>query len=174
MGVPQGDQSDCSIQTSYDLIMGYRGSRLTRRKYCQRKFFVKFPIKYHFLSSLSHLHEAIQTIDLGSWCLLPLANEKVQVCKFSNKGCLPEIAISVVITPDSNWTVQVPTLTEVALCPFILDKLPTTIETPESVHNIIQTLDNCRQCAGNEADKYAKVTSAHNGIFKNAQGWLPV
>lgn len=152
--------------------MGYRGSRLTRRKYCQRKFVVKLPVKYHLLASLSHLHEAIQAVDLGSWCLLPLTNdsEKIQVCKFSNKGPLPEIAISVVITPDFKWTVQVPTLTEIALCPSISNKLPTAIEGPDCVLDIIHTLDNCRQCAGNEAHKYSRVISARSGVFKNAQG----
>lgn len=152
--------------------MGYRGFRLTRRKYCQRKLVIKLPVKYHFLASLSNLHEAIQKLDLGSWCLLPLTNERIQVCRFSNKGPLPEIAISVVITADSKWTVQVPTLAETALCQSILDKLPGTIEEPECVLDITHTLDNCKQCAGNEADKYSQVISARGGVFKNAQGQL--
>ena len=150
--------------------MGYRGSRLTRRKYCQRKFLIKFPIKYHFLVSLSHLHEAVQALDLGSWCLLPLADEKLQVCKFSIKGPLPELAISVVITADFKWTVHVPTLAEITLCSSISKKLPPTIEGPECVLDIIHTIDNCRQCIGNESDKFSKVIAARNGNFKNAQG----
>ncbi len=158
--------------------MGRKKSTLYHRKqHYSQKLTVHVPLKYYTQKSssatssaqtsgsLESLHAELKTIDLGQWCLMPLLDDKLQVCKFDRQAAIPSPVISVTTTEDLRWTVYVPSLTSNILnSSDVLKNLPSTFSEKDRLLQLLHSIDHCKFCVGNDYEKYLKVIEAHKGI----------
>jgi hypothetical protein len=82
-----------------------------------------------------------------------------------------QIRFSLHISSELHWNVRIG---GVMIEADILNALPRTLSSAASLVEVINTLESCHFCVGNDDEKYHPIQAARKGVFMNATGEVTV
>ena len=104
-----------------------------------------------------------------NWTVLSRV-DPVQICKFDYSGHHPLVSCVVEISAGLEWIIYLRSVRiETNNIPS-LSLLPAKVCNSENVWKVLQAIDECLICPGNEYATFAPVLDRHNGVRKDISG----